>query len=174
MSANPSGIGPDAAKALVLKYRPLLVRYFTRKLARGREDVEDLAQEVCARFLECRTGCYSEPEAYIFGIAHHVFVDFVRSRRLIEASVADSVVIDDLSCDTSLSTRSPAENAMAQRHMADLLRRLPGRQREVLVAQVVEGYSYAEIGRRYGLSQQTVEKYLFLAKSYLRAGRTHE
>ncbi len=131
-------------------------------------------QEVCVRFLECRAAWYSDPAAYIFGIAHHVFVDFVRSRRLIEASAADSVLIDDLSCDTSLSTRSPAENAMAQTHMADLLRRLPGRQREVLVAQVVEGYSYAEIGRRYGLSQQTVEKYLFLAKSSLRSGRTHE
>lgn len=172
MSASSSGIEPDVARALlVVKYRPRLIRYFTRKLTRRRQDVEDLVQEVCVRFLECRTAWCSDSVAYLFGIAHNVYVDFVRSRRLTEASVVDSVVIDDLS---SLSTRSPAENAMAQTHTADLLRRLPGKQRAMLVAQVVEGYSYAEIGLRYGLSRQTVEKYLFLAKSYLRAGRAHE
>jgi DNA-directed RNA polymerase specialized sigma24 family protein len=70
---------------------------------------------------------------------------------------------------TQSVSRDPADIALLQLFLAELLAKLPETQCNVLLAHELDGYSYHEVARRLQISNQTVEKYLFLAKSYLRS-----
>jgi len=145
-------------------------RYFHQRLRQSRQEAADLTQEVGLRFMSLDQKVWPDnPRAYLFGIARHVLAEYLesRTRRL---TLDEALRVQQLSgMNESAVFRDPGE-AVADQQLSDyLLRKLPRRQRAVLLAQAADGYSYQEVAARLGISVFAVEKDLSLAKTHLRA-----
>lgn len=146
-----------------------IYRYLRRRLPRP-SDAEDLAQDVCLRFVEvCRMRAVDSPTPYLMGIAHHVLADFQR-----EAARERQLLRIDPQNEEALQTTThgdPVMQRMSQEDLSRLMAFLPKTQHAVVTACCLEGRSYAEAATRLKLTVFTVEKYLTQAKAQMRAGR---
>lgn len=122
-------------------------------------DVDDLAQEAIFRLWRRRRAAGAEearsPKAVLFAIARNAAFDLGRRRAVAEIdSVADieRLPILDERADVAeiVSTRQELE------FLADALRDLPERCRQVLTLTQMYGYSQKETGVRLGISEHTV------------------
>ena len=161
----------DAFAELVARYKNVVTTYVAARVP-GPE-VEDLAQEVFVRsFRVLET--LREPKAFgawLLGIAHHVCVDWHRSRRdhaSLDAHEGEPV---GALLPHRTPTRRPDE-AAERREATDLVLRsldsLPETYRVTLVLKHLDGLSCNEIARRMGVAIGTVTSRLARAYKMLR------
>lgn len=167
MSTHEDRAVSPSANALLLQHYAAVRRYLGRRLNSRSVDADDLTQEVCQRFLSSYCGQpLASPVAYLLTIARNVLADFLQRRQR-------EVLMDPATFETTVSDRS-GDSPEREGSLADLVRllsQLPRTQRAILVAHKIEGYSYVEVARRLSLSELTVQKYLTMARSHLRATR---
>jgi RNA polymerase sigma factor (sigma-70 family) len=156
--------------AMLVTLLPVLRRYFRRRLASSRADADDLVQEVCIRYLARSERAMPIDElSYLFGIARHVWVDFLADRsRQVARFVSHQDLAPGVLLELGGAVRDPMEDLTVTQLLSKALGRLPKTQKAVLLAHEGEGHSYAEAAAKLGLSIQTVHTYLKLAKSRLR------
>ena len=162
---------PDAIESLLEQVRPMVVRYCRARLGRisGHYHIaDDVAQEVCIAVLAAlpRYRDMGRPFAsFVFGIASHKVADAVRS------ATRSAVPTEDLP-DGPDEHPGPEEMAVAYieaQRARDLLARLPGHLRELLVLRVVAGLSAEETGNVLGMSAGAVRVAQHRALARLRA-----
>lgn len=162
---------PDAIASLIEQVRPMVVRYCRARLGRiaGQYHVaDDVAQEVCIAVLAAlpRYRDMGRPFAsFVYGIASHKVADAVRS------ATRSAVPTEDLP-DGPDDGPGPEEMAVAYteaQRARDLLARLPGHLRELLVLRVVTGLSAEETGSLLGMSAGAVRVAQHRALARLRA-----
>ncbi|MEU6150175.1 sigma-70 family RNA polymerase sigma factor [Actinosynnema sp. NPDC047251] len=143
----------DATGALLAAVRPMIVRYCRARLGRdGRASVtaDDVAQEVCLAVLGALPAYRAQGRpflAFVYGIAAHKVADAHRS-----AARNRSTPVADLP-DGPDPGLGPEQRALADdlsRRMADLLRVLPEKQREIVLLRVVVGLSAEEVAEAVG------------------------
>ncbi|XHS80267.1 RNA polymerase sigma factor [Burkholderiaceae bacterium UC74_6] len=135
-------------------------------MRRGRtpHDAEDLVQEAFVR-LACyqRDHEVDRPEAFLMRTALNLSID----KHRIRVSHGEEVLIEDV---VLVDLRPPPEDVLlAKERMARLslaLSRLTPKTREIFLAHRLEGVSYQELAKRFGLSISTVEAHV--AKATLR------
>jgi RNA polymerase sigma factor (sigma-70 family) len=161
-----------APQAIVIRHYEQVRRFLRRRLHYQQADADDLAQEVCVRFLVSYRGQPLEcPLAYLLAIAANTLASFVdRAKRERELFVIDTELLSDWSASEAAGV-GPTEKCIAEFDLPRFLKQLPGRHRAVLVAHKLHGYSYAEAAAQLGLSELTVEKYLTQARLQLRSSR---
>ena len=163
---------PDEAalNALVERYwKPLYSR--CRLLAVDADNARDLAQECWLRVLRARHSI--EPDghfqAYIITIATNLWRDMNRSA-IRAGPMADSrmasldspIAADDgeslalISVLADPRTLSSDDQILLEMDLGNALNRLEPQLRDVLVSRFVSGESAAEIGRRYGRTEQAI------------------
>jgi len=161
----------DAFSELVARYKNVVTTYVAARVAQS--EVEDIAQEVFVRSFRVLDSL-REPRAFgawLLGIAHHVCVDWHRSRR-------DHASLDahdgEPTC-VALPHRSPPprpdEAAESQEAAALVLKgldRLPETYRVTLVLKHLEGLSCNEIAERLGVALGTVTSRLARAYKMMR------
>lgn len=156
-------------------YALLLARHrdpvysFLRRLVGDAADAEDLAQET---FLKAFRALASYDPArplrsWLFGIAHHAALDFLRARR------PETLSLDDgdgppLPAAPDASPESEAAAALDGELVERLLRALPAPYREVLLLRHAEDLSVAEVAAALGLPEGTVKVRLFRAREMMR------
>ncbi len=166
---------PDAAAldALVARYwAPLHAR--CELLTLDREVARDIAQETWLRVLRARTAL--QPDAnfvgYLMTIATNLCRDRHRSARragpLADARLAslddaatgadDAPILSNVIADPD--RLPPDEQLLLRIDLDRALACLEPRAREVLIARYVDGESAAEIGARFGRTEQTVTTWL--------------
>jgi RNA polymerase sigma-70 factor, ECF subfamily len=162
---------PDAIECLLEQVRPMVVRYCRARLGRisGHYHIaDDVAQEVCIAVLAAlpRYRDMGRPFAsFVYGIASHKVADAVRS------ATRSAVPTEDLP-DGPDEHPGPEEMAVAYieaQRARDLLARLPGHLRELLVLRVVAGLSAEETGNVLGMSAGAVRVAQHRALARLRA-----
>jgi RNA polymerase sigma-70 factor (ECF subfamily) len=162
---------PDAIESLLEQVRPMVVRYCRARLGRisGHYHIaDDVAQEVCIAVLSAlpRYRDMGRPFAsFVYGIASHKVADAVRS------ATRSAVPTEDLP-DGPDDRPGPEEIAVAYieaQRARDLLARLPGHLRELLVLRVVAGLSAEETGNVLGMSAGAVRVAQHRALARLRA-----
>ena len=162
---------PDAIESLLGEVRPMVVRYCRARLGRvaGHYHIaDDVAQEVCIAVLTAlpRYRDMGRPFAsFVFGIASHKVADAVRS------ATRSAVPTEDL-LDSPDERPGPEEMAVAgieAQRARDLLARLPGNLRELLVLRVVSGLTAEETGHVLGMSAGAVRVAQHRALARLRA-----
>jgi RNA polymerase sigma-70 factor, ECF subfamily len=162
---------PAAVAALLERIRPMVVRYCRARLGRitGHYYVaDDVAQEVCLAVLAAlpRYRDMGRPFAsFVFGIASHKVADAVRSATRLAVPTGDLPDGPD-------ERPGPEEMAVAgieAQRARDLLARLPGNLRELLVLRVVSGLSAEETGNVLGMSAGAVRVAQHRALARLRA-----
>lgn len=129
----------------------------TTRLIRDRGDAEDAAAEALARTARqwSRIGDLDHRDAWVQRVAANVAIDQLRRRRHAPAP-SDQAVID------------PADPLVGRMEVADLLRSLPARQREVLVLRYLLDLSTDEVSAALGISANSVKTHTTRALATLR------
>ena len=160
----------DALNALVDRYwKPIYAR--CRLLTADPDSARDLAQESWLRVLRARHSL--EPDghfqAYVATIATNLWRDrnrsAVRAGPMADGRMAslDSSVVADDGDSTSLinvladpHTLTPDDQILLEMDLDNALSRLEPRLRDVLISRFITGESAAEIGQRYGRTEQSI------------------
>lgn len=159
----------DLQSALTVEFRPVLMRYFSRRLSE-RAEVEDLVHEVLTRLLRSASlSTLENQRSYVFQTAHRVLIDWLRKRgthhtRDHQSFDPEAHGSEDFATDRVLLGREELKRAMA------ILHELPERTRSVFLLRRLEGMRYAEIASRLGVSVSTVEKQMCVALQHLIEG----
>jgi RNA polymerase sigma-70 factor (ECF subfamily) len=144
-------------------------------LTLDREQAHDLAQETWVRVLRARRRLQPDGHlaAYLATIATNIWRDWHRAER--RAQQLASARLASIEAPFSMHDDEPVRlaDALADRRSLDLddqaalrldldaaLRQLAPRERAVLLARFVDGESAAEIGARYGRTEQTITAWL--------------
>ncbi len=133
------------------------LRAYLQAAAPAAVDVDDLLQESYLRLLRVReSGSVRNVKALLFVLARHAVCDAVRHKlanREIAGTEIDAFPVLDRSADVVDLVARRQEQSL----LADAMRSLPQRCREVLLLRKIHGLSQKEIARRLGISENTVE-----------------
>jgi RNA polymerase sigma-70 factor (ECF subfamily) len=154
-------LGERAAfDALVRRWAGPLHRY-ARRLADDADLARDLTQEVWLRAIQGlgRLRDAAQFRAWLFGIAHRVAMDRLRSRYAMPLESADT--LDTLAAETDSGDEDIA-------HLASGLSLLPLAEREVLTLFYLEELPLTEIASVLAIPPGTVKSRLFRARHLLR------
>ena len=165
---------PDL-QALAERHHQPLLRHVRGKVA-NIGDAEDIAQEVWLRAAgpaPARSGAIGNVRAWLYRVAANLVVDHHRrAARRAEVAVADEALaaVPDPRPDPELALLTRDE----LRRIAAILQAMPERPREVFRLRRVEGLSFADIGRRLGITRQTVHDHMLRALVVLQLAANDE
>lgn len=137
------------------------------RMARGSlrslHDAEDVVQDSWLRAAVAAEAANPPPirnlQAYLFRIARNLIIDHRRraaARPLVE--VEEAVLLQ--AADPAPTPEAAVITRDELHRMNRIMAAMPARPREVFRLARVEGLSYADIGRRLGLSRQTVHQHM--------------
>lgn len=180
---NPSPASPTPYEPSCLLAQDEEARWFRdeirpherelRAYLRGRfptlPDVDDLVQETYARLLRARQlGRATLTRAYLFVVARNVALDLVRRDKTIAFQP-----LDDFASSSVVEERPNAAETLSHEQelalLADALRALPPRCREILTLRRIEGLSYREIAEKLGIAEATVNAQIAIGVMRCRA-----
>jgi RNA polymerase sigma-70 factor (ECF subfamily) len=152
-----AGDDPAAFAAFYRRHEEEVV-VFLRRRTDSPELAADLAAEVFAAVLiACRrdTVPVGHESAWLFSVAEHKLIDSYRRGRVQDEArrrlAMRPVVLSD-------ETLERIEALVADSPVLELVRALPGDQRDAVTAHVVQERSYREIAAQLGLSEQVVRQ----------------
>jgi RNA polymerase sigma-70 factor (ECF subfamily) len=156
--------------ALLLERHKGRVYSFLLRLVGDAADAEDLAQTAFLKaFRSLDSYDPSRPFlSWLFGIAHHAGLDFLRARRPRELALDDADAPLDLP-DESSGPEAEVESALQAELVERLLRSLPAPYREVLLLRHAEDMSVEQAAAVLSLPVGTVKVRLFRAREMMRA-----
>lgn len=123
-------------------------------------DLDDIVQDSFTRVLKARaTGGVRYPKALLFTTARNAALDCFRRRRAAPlhtvAEGAELTLLDDQPGPAELG-----EQAYRLEVLADAVRALPDRCRQVLMLRYLDGLAYKEIAAQLGISPETVKVHM--------------
>lgn len=122
----------------------------------GRDQAEDIASETLIRALSRWPRISESPHAWVTTVAANLAIDVLRKRRPGLGGLTPGV-------QPSFET-----DTVRRIVMVESLRRLPRRQRQVVVLHYLAGFTDAEVSHTLGLSPPTVKTHLSRAMTTLR------
>jgi RNA polymerase sigma-70 factor, ECF subfamily len=163
-SEAPSAVPQKPMEQLLGELRPKLHRYCAR-MTGSVIDGEDVVQETMLKAMEAAptAGSITNPEGWLFRIAHHAALDFLRRRTREEAQHSS----EDL--DMIAAVSNPVEDRQIAAASLRTFMRLPVPQRSSVILCDVLGHSLQEIGEIVGGSVPAVKAALQRGRSHLRA-----
>lgn len=136
-----------------------LAGYFYRKGA-DRDDIRDLVQETAVRACEHYHTLRGEFQPWIFGIARHVYLEYLRKcRNRYDADPA--VPVSD-------NSSNPERNSISRKLLADCLDRLETLHRQCLVLHDHDGFTFQEISEKLGIPRSNVHYHVESARKILK------
>ena len=161
---TPSTVPPKPVEQLFGEFRPRLHRYCAR-MTGSVIDGEDVVQETLLKAMQASQASepIANPEGWLFRIAHHAALDFLRRRAREEARHAN----EDL--DIIATARNPVEERQIAAASLGTFMRLPASQRSSVILSDVLGHSLQEICEIVGGSVPAIKAALQRGRGRLRA-----
>lgn len=154
---EPGAPSEPRVAALYRRHWVELVAYARRTFGAGPPEPEDIVQATFARFAALPANTeVANPRAFLYRTAHNIGVDAQRGR--IRAGVAAS---DPQISQSDGRDFSPEDVLVSRDELARLeaaIASLRPRQRTALLMHRLDGLSFAEIGRRMGVSPSGARK----------------
>ena len=151
----------EDVKLLFLKLRRLL---YSR--GQNNDDTDDLIQEAFLRLQQYhRERTVNHPEAFLVRTVLNLLTDRRRHGRT-AATVPDALETLEL-VDPNPTPDVALEGQKRLQHFKEGLRSVSPRQREVFILHRIEGYSFAQIAQRLGITVSMAEKHAARALLYL-------
>lgn len=133
------------------------LRAFLRRTFPSLPDIDDLVQEAYARLIRAREGGrISYAKALLFATARNLALDIIRRRRVVQMeAMADpgALPLIDERPDAADTVNKQQELAL----LAEAIRHLPARCRQVLTLRLLYEMSHREIAAELGISEFTVK-----------------
>lgn len=130
-------------------------------------DLDDVAQEVFLRLLRYSNDAVVEyPQSYLFRIATNVVNEWRERAR--NSLPHDDVWLDDLQIEPEAEPESSVEQDLVGEYVRRAVRRLPPRQREVLLLHIREDLTYKQIAVKLKLTPRVVRRDIARAYADLR------
>jgi RNA polymerase sigma-70 factor (ECF subfamily) len=154
-----------------------LCRYVRAKFGAGPPEPADVAQTAFARFAALKdAGAVDNPKAFLYATARNIVVD--HHRRVQTQAAYARTILDDAE-EEILDGITPERVLIGKETlqiMRQTIRRLPHKQRRVLLLHRLHNQSFTEISQRTGWSQSDVRRQVCRAmaaieKAVERAGR---
>lgn len=160
--------GDDGGYAALLERHQGRVYSFLRRLVGGAPDAEDLAQAVFLKaFRSLESFDQGRPfHSWLFAIAHHAALDFLRAKKTDLSLDHDERPLDPV--DPSDGPERLAEAALDGALVEKLIAALPPLYREALLLRHAEGLSVEEVAAALGVPEGTVKIRLFRARELMR------
>jgi len=151
---------------LARRYYAPLASFF-RKRTRDTAEVQDLVQQVFLRLAQYREiDEIRNADGFIFQTASNTLKDHFRNSAVRSRFIKQQIEIGNSSgSDFSPERVLLGRESVAQ--LADALRQLPERTRDVFMLRCFEGLKHAEIARLQGISVRAVEKHMERALAHL-------
>jgi RNA polymerase sigma-70 factor (ECF subfamily) len=152
--------------AFFLLHQKDLMQFLSYKV-RCAETAADLTQETYLRIAHHPdVGNIENMRAYLFRIANNLALDYLRSQtrqsQRDAGPVTDDLVSHQPEPDAALSDRQQLE------YLEQIIYGLPPKCRAVFLMSRVEGKSYTEISKQFGISPRTVEGHMRKALDQIR------
>ncbi len=145
-----------------------MLRAWLRERFATLADIDDLVQETYLRLFRARSaGKITHPKTYLFTTARNAALDRIRRDKVV--SFEGLPEGDASAAVTSLSAAADPARDDELSLIAEAIRSLPVRCREVLVLRKQQGLSHDEIARRLGISRHTVNAQITLGMVRVRA-----
>ncbi|MCR4295409.1 MAG: RNA polymerase sigma factor [Elusimicrobia bacterium] len=160
--------GDESGYAALLERHQSRVYSFLYRLAGNAHDAEDLAQAVFLKaFRSLETFDQSRPfHSWLFAVAHHAALDFLRAKKADLSLDHDEHPIDP--ADESDGPERRAETALDGALVERLIAALPPLYREALLLRHIEGLSVEDVAAALDLPEGTVKIRLFRARELMR------
>ncbi len=156
----------------LIEHRDAIVRFLVARVG-GRDEAEDIVQELWLRCGKARTGPIANIRAYLYKAAHNLVRDRARQRaRALDRDTRWADEGDTTGFDPRAIAAPQEEQALASDEAERLraaIAALPDGARRVLVMHKIEERSHAEIAGRLAISRSAVEKHMAVAMRHLRA-----
>ncbi len=161
----------DEARGIALEQYATELFSFLAKRLRSRQEAEDLLQSIYLRFLQTpHTELIRQPRAYLYRIAANMLSEFHLRRR------REPIVYDSNTVLESAERAQPADvwsdvfgdRLALEDQLGRIISRLPATYRAVLLMRTLHGASFAEIGAKLGITEQSARKYLVRAMTLCR------
>ena len=166
MSTNPVGTAASETRSrldeLARRYYGPLLSFF-RKRVRNAPEVHDLVQQVFLRLSQHGGLKIDNVDGYVFQTAANTLKDYYRRSAVRERFVNESGSQNA----AEFPTDRVVEGREALAQVAQVLRQLPERMRDIFVLRCFEGLKYAEIAELQGIAVRSVEKHMAKALSAL-------
>jgi RNA polymerase sigma factor (sigma-70 family) len=123
-------------------------------------DVDDIIQETYRRlFREHAAGRVRYARAFMFTAARNVALDFFRHHRVAETTAVTHLNSTDV-LEEQLNAADAAVRQQELELLAEAVRALPQRCRQVILLRYMKNYSYKEIASALGISTETVKTHM--------------
>jgi RNA polymerase sigma-70 factor (ECF subfamily) len=157
----------SAFQALVLRYSGAVFALVFTHLGRS-SDAEDVAQEVFLQAFRSLPKLKNHEKfgCWIYGIARHVCMNWLRQRRSVEISLAEIPDTRETS-DTRFGEGASGSKGREE-FVLDCVQSLPLIYREVVNLRYMEDCTYSEIAEILGISESAVNVRLIKARRMLR------
>jgi RNA polymerase sigma factor (sigma-70 family) len=151
---------------LFREHNRALIKFLMNRL-RSSDEAADVAQEAYARMLQLHSpGTVSFLRAFLFKTAANIAIDRLRSRKA-ETRRAENPFLGRIA--EELSTEQSICDAEELRLTTAYIEELPSQHREALLLSRFEPLSTAEIAKRMGISERTVQHYIVESLIYIRS-----
>ncbi|TKG91937.1 RNA polymerase sigma-70 factor [Puteibacter caeruleilacunae] len=158
-----------AFREIYEQYKSRLKGFLFHSLPQG-EDLESHLQDIFFKLWDVRQSIDEKQsfESFLFRIARNLVIDILRKRvtrdRFLEGLDINIVSkgIDD--------TLTLVEYSEFEKHLFELIERLPERRREIFKLSRFQGKTYKEIGKQLGISENTVDTQIRKSLSFLKQG----
>src|SRR3954447_4115637 len=154
------GTDPEAFAEFYRRHAREIFAYFMTRLHRA-ELAADLTGEVFALAFEAARAERSvrEPRAWLYGIAHHTFLQTLRERRVSDAARRRLGIAPIEMTDAELERTEALVDLEAERdRLEQLLAELPADEAEALRARVIDERDYSDIAAQLTCSEAVVRK----------------
>jgi len=155
-------------------HRAELLRFLVARTADAAE-AEDILQEVWIRARTQPPASIEHWRAYLFRVAHNLFVDRLRARRRREARERNwseeahgPIAENEEVADPSPRADAAMEDREEAAQLASAIANLPEGARRAFVLHKIDGLSHGDVAARLGISRSGVEKHIAVAMKHLR------
>lgn len=163
--------GDEGAFAWIYHTYKNLIGYKLLRLLKSETLVEEMMQEVFLKVWEHRASIAIDKsfKSYLYRITENMVIDLFRRAKK-EKSILDEIIAGN----TELYTH--IEEAIFKKEHANLLdqliTQLPARRKKIFIACKLEGKSYQQVAKEYGIATTTVNDHLQKAMHYLKSRLT--